>query len=54
MRHKSVLILAVYCNRRVCRDFKLCINFPITSWLRIEINSIYKYAQVTMQAVGIF
>jgi len=32
----------------------LCINFLIASWLRIEINSIYKYVQITMQAVGIF
>jgi len=35
MGHKIVLILAVYCSRRVCRDFKLCTNSPITGWLRI-------------------
>jgi hypothetical protein len=52
MAHNSVLILAVYGSRRFCRDIKLCIKFPITSWLRDEINSICKYVQVAMLAVG--
>ena len=45
-----MLILAVHCSRLVFYDLELCVNFPITGWLEIEINSIYKYVPVTKHA----